>query len=563
MTDRETVRASEDAPAAGCIMCDSLYVKPDGALPCWDDVGEDLILRTLDEKALIAGREQPIFSSPHLVEIRQAFLDGRMPHPDFCSRCPVYGHGVARQTHPKVINVLHVEPAYLCQLACPQCFTPKERLGLKKPPYYMTLEFYEALLDQLRREGVEHIRFVIFEGRGEPLLNPKLGDFVAATKARFPNTFTVATTHGNFPYKPWMHTCGLDILRMSVDGAFPESYRKYRVGGSLDKTLRLMADLKAHRSEHPDSVLQVEWKYILFEWNDSDAELRRAGELAAEHDARLSFCLTHTPGRSKRVPDEAALARVIAEHVPGAKTEKTFQLRDAPTDAPESYRPSEHAESQLLAALACYRRNEPARAEAFIREALHAEGNHAWTRPTLWGDEIIGVAAACRSPSTASALANIALYLHHWRAAELLFSRYIELAPGAGDAQKVEAKVLELAIHNRLGLHAGKLDEISPKRRRRVAALAAELDPGVPDAVRRWPRLLPRMRSRIATGARPQTLILLARLREADGDRRTALTWLEAALDRGADPDAKTLHQLANLRRGQKTPAPCPVGTAD
>ncbi|MCG8462369.1 MAG: hypothetical protein MI919_39295, partial [Holophagales bacterium] len=133
-------------------MCDSLYVKPDGALPCWDDVGEDLILRRLDEAELVAGRERPIFHGPELVRLRRAFLEGRVPHPDFCSRCPLRGHGVARGLEPAEINVLHVEPAFLCQLACPQCFSPKQRLGLKMPPYYMSLGFYRALLDQLRRE---------------------------------------------------------------------------------------------------------------------------------------------------------------------------------------------------------------------------------------------------------------------------------------------------------------------------------------------------------------------------------------------------------------------------
>ncbi|MEM6797661.1 MAG: hypothetical protein AAF725_27080, partial [Acidobacteriota bacterium] len=66
-------------------MCDSLYIKPGGAMPCWDDVGEDLILRRLDERRLVAGQESAIFFSPELKQIRAEFQAGRMPHPDFCS----------------------------------------------------------------------------------------------------------------------------------------------------------------------------------------------------------------------------------------------------------------------------------------------------------------------------------------------------------------------------------------------------------------------------------------------------------------------------------------------
>lgn len=141
-----------DRPVVGCIMCDSLYVKPTGNLPCWDDVGEDLILRTLDERKLIAGEEEPVFSTPELVDIRKAFLEQRVPHEDFCHRCPLYGHGVARSLTPTTMNVLHVEPAYLCQLACPQCFLPKERLTLEKPPYYMTLDFYRRAAETVALE---------------------------------------------------------------------------------------------------------------------------------------------------------------------------------------------------------------------------------------------------------------------------------------------------------------------------------------------------------------------------------------------------------------------------
>lgn len=126
---------SQEVPQAasvkGCLMCDSLYVKANGELPCWDDVGEELILGTVNES-------DSLFHSPALVEIRKAFLEGRDPHPEVCSRCAVRGHGIAASLHPRTLRVLHIEPCYLCQLACPQCIAPKLRLQLKGPPYYMS-----------------------------------------------------------------------------------------------------------------------------------------------------------------------------------------------------------------------------------------------------------------------------------------------------------------------------------------------------------------------------------------------------------------------------------------
>ena len=54
----------------GCFMSNSLYVKANGELPCWDDVGEDLILRVVDERGLRDGLEAPLFHLPELTAIR-------------------------------------------------------------------------------------------------------------------------------------------------------------------------------------------------------------------------------------------------------------------------------------------------------------------------------------------------------------------------------------------------------------------------------------------------------------------------------------------------------------
>ncbi len=46
--------------APGCLMCDSLYIKANGELPCWDDAGEEKILRALDLDALAKGEEKEL-----------------------------------------------------------------------------------------------------------------------------------------------------------------------------------------------------------------------------------------------------------------------------------------------------------------------------------------------------------------------------------------------------------------------------------------------------------------------------------------------------------------------
>ncbi len=80
-------------PANTCVMCHSLYVKANGELPCWDDIGEELILGVLDTAELQSDSSRNIFNSPELQRIRQSFLSGKDPHPDYCKRCAVRGYG--------------------------------------------------------------------------------------------------------------------------------------------------------------------------------------------------------------------------------------------------------------------------------------------------------------------------------------------------------------------------------------------------------------------------------------------------------------------------------------
>jgi molybdenum cofactor biosynthesis enzyme MoaA len=465
-----------DKEVKGCLMCDSLYVKANGELPCWDDVGEDLILGSIDERELLSEEDRTLFHSPALVEIRRAFLEGRDPHPGVCSRCAVRGHGVAASLHPGILRVLHVEPCYLCQLACPQCIAPRLRLQLKGPPYYMSPSFYEALLLRLRKEGVRHVQMVHFEGRGDPLLNQHLDEMIRATKAAYPGACVMATSHGNYPFRPWMLDSGLDLLRLSVDGAFDDSYVRYRVGGRLQAPLDLMRAIRDRRREIA-SRLRVEWKYILFEWNDSDEEIREAARLAEELEVDLRFCLTHSPGRSVRFRNLDGLQEALAILAPKATRTLTFQRKPGPEDAHVA---AEHAEAHLLAALESYRSGQQEAGRSSLIEALvldpgldravlEASGEHPARR------HLPRILAEAVSPSTLSALANIHLVLQESEAAEQLFRGYLRLAPEAPDRVKVQQALAELApaprparrFFGREGVIVGALALLTSYNRRR------------------------------------------------------------------------------------------------
>jgi len=236
-------------PRRSCFMAQGLYLKANGEMPCWDDVGEAKILRKLAPDALANGAERNIASFEELLRIRSAFANERYPNPGVCESCAVRDAGLpVTSLRPSLLEVLHVEPSYLCHLSCPQCVPQKLRKSIKDPPYHLTPEMYEGFLKALRADGIEHIRLVIFEGRGEPFSSPHMEAIIRLTKSYYPDAVTSLTTHGSFPPKPWVVESGLDILRFSVDGAFQESYGKYRIGGRLDTIFKFMGSVQELKS---------------------------------------------------------------------------------------------------------------------------------------------------------------------------------------------------------------------------------------------------------------------------------------------------------------------------
>ena len=524
--------------AHGCIMCHSLYVKANGEMPCWDDVGESKILRHLDYEALQNGEERNLFYSPDLLAIRKAFSAGQEPFPDLCRRCAARGHGAVSELRPDVIEILHIEASYLCHLACPQCIPPKSRRDLKDPPFNMPAEVYKCLLRTLFRDVVRQIRFVHFEGRGDPLMNPGLGEMIRATKELYPYAFTKVTTHGNYPFRSWILESGLDLLRLSIDGAFPETYSKYRVGGTLDAALDLMRNISDQR-RRTGASLRMEWKYLLFEWNDSDEEMLEAARLADEVDADLRFCLTHSPGRSNRIPDLTTLGSVLTRLGIDASPDLTFQLKPDPSNAYGDAVVGEHCEALLHRALRLLKSGDTTGCSKHLNEALRLDprldcGISGGRQDGLSMHGLWLEAGKIRHPSTASALANIAFELQEAATAEVLFRRYLAMAPTAPDREKVDELLVGLIVENRLGRSTSEMSEASMSELLEAQKALLEFDPGpallMPARTGRavFRRALPELAEAVRS---PRTLIHLAYLRWFQGDPLSAIRLSERFLE--------------------------------
>ncbi len=321
-------RKPEPDRAVSCIMADSLYVKANGEMPCWCDSGEQLILETLTVEKLM-DPSFDAFNHPKIQVIRDAFhREDRYPFPSTCRRCAmVYPDAERdRSLYRDGIDTLHVESSWLCNLDCPLCIPKKERKSLKDPPFHVEPSLWVALVHNLKLHGVKRVRMLHFEGRGDPLMHPHLGHLCKVFHMSYPDAIIQATTNGNFPFKDDLFEGGLTHLRISADGAREESYQTYRRGGKFAKVHKFMADAAECRTRLGlQDRVHIEWKYILFEWNDTDEEMLEAYQIANDIGIELSFCLTPWEGKSLRF-DNDNLSEKLAEIMPSAQNRPTRHI---------------------------------------------------------------------------------------------------------------------------------------------------------------------------------------------------------------------------------------------
>ncbi len=126
---------------------------------------------------------------------------------------------------------LDIETASICDLACPFCY----REYLATPDKIINTDVCYDLIDQAAEMGIPSIKF---NWRGEPLLHPKLSDFISYAKSKGILETMINTNATNLNEKTAnkLIDSGLDFLIYSFDGGTKETYEKMRPGRFEDNT---------------------------------------------------------------------------------------------------------------------------------------------------------------------------------------------------------------------------------------------------------------------------------------------------------------------------------------
>ena len=235
---------------------------------------------------------------------------------------------------------LYVECTAACNISCAQaCCAPETGITRTRQAGMLDFDLFARVVDEA---GPSLVRIDFFN-YGEAFLHKRAVEMCEYIKSRFPQVYLYTSTNGlafTEEQARRLARSGIDEVTFSIDGATAESYLKYRQRGKFDlavANLRAMADEKRRLGL---DLLFLNWRYILFTWNDSDEEMQRARELAREVGAdRLCWELTDHPENafSRRfVPGRPALASIrheiwddnnLGNAIPGAMPRARIDVR--------------------------------------------------------------------------------------------------------------------------------------------------------------------------------------------------------------------------------------------
>jgi hypothetical protein len=140
---------------------------------------------------------------------------------------------------------------------------------------------------------------VDFFNYGEAFLHKRAVEMCEYIKAKFPHIYLYTSTNGLAFTEERVRRLvrsGIDEVTFSIDGATPDSYVQYRQRGDFKKAIANMTTAVDEKRRNGRDVPFINWRYILFTWNDSDEEMALARRLAAEIGVdRLTWEITDHP----------------------------------------------------------------------------------------------------------------------------------------------------------------------------------------------------------------------------------------------------------------------------
>jgi hypothetical protein len=317
------------------MLCDGRFV-----CGCADPYGH----RVLGDARTAAVRD--VWTGPVIAGLRQDLNAGGSK---FCGDCPLK-LPLKKEQVPTVRPTeagpvprrMYIECTAACNISCTDaCCAPETGITRTRQTGMLDFDLFRRVIDEVG-PSLERVDFFNY---GEAFLHKRAIEMCEYIKSNFPHIYLYTSTNGlaftEEQARRLVHS-GIDEVTFSVDGASQATYQQYRQRGRFDLAIANLRGMADEKSRTGRDLPFLNWRYILFVWNDSDEEMARAREIAAEIGVdRLCWEITDHPEQaySRRfVPGSAAFEAIrretwddnnLGNAIPGATPRARIDVRSA------------------------------------------------------------------------------------------------------------------------------------------------------------------------------------------------------------------------------------------
>jgi organic radical activating enzyme len=186
-----------------------------------------------------------------------------------------------------------LENTVRCNIDCIGC--DRQSAARIRTTTQMDLDKLSRMADLVHELGLEQLFYL---NLGEPFLSPNIGQELPLLRKKNPDCRIVISTNGIVLNSAAKREAALSASHIffSIAGVSDAMLKKYEHFGSYEKAYANMKALVEYRNAQGLTQPLLEWKYLLFNWNDHPRTIEQAIELAkaAGVDA-ISFWPTHNP----------------------------------------------------------------------------------------------------------------------------------------------------------------------------------------------------------------------------------------------------------------------------
>jgi hypothetical protein len=235
---------------------------------------------------------------------------------------------------------LYVECTAACNISCNQaCCAPETGITRTRQAGMLDFDLFTRVID----EAGPALGRVDFFNYGEAFLHKRAVEMCEYIKTKFPHIYLYTSTNGQALDEERARRLvrsGIDEVTFSIDGASQDTYVQYRQRGKFEKALANLRAMIDEKRTLGRDVPFLNWRYILFRWNDTDEEMGRARQIAADIGVdRLCWEITDHPENafSRRfVPGTPDYERIrhevwddsgLGNAIPGATPRASIDVR--------------------------------------------------------------------------------------------------------------------------------------------------------------------------------------------------------------------------------------------